>query len=82
MYYYIYVLQSAVDFNFYVGYTKNLANRLEKHNKGEVFFNKEETSNDLSLLGRMYKPIRGNSKRKIRRAGSTKSIGLICDFNL
>jgi putative endonuclease len=34
--YYVYVLQSEVDGNFYVGYTKDLKLRFEKHNKGYV----------------------------------------------
>ena len=32
--YYTYVLQSEVDNQFYVGYTKNLKLRFEKHNNG------------------------------------------------
>lgn len=36
MYYYIYVLQSLKDNNFYTGYTKDLKNRLEQHNNGLV----------------------------------------------
>lgn len=34
--YYIYILQSIKDYNFYVGYTKDLKNRLEEHEKGKV----------------------------------------------
>jgi putative endonuclease len=34
--YYTYVLQSEVDNQFYVGYTKDLKLRFEKHNKGGV----------------------------------------------
>jgi len=34
--YYIYVLRSKKDRNFYVGYTKDLKVRLELHNKGKV----------------------------------------------
>jgi len=34
--YYIYILQSIKDYNFYVGYTKYLKNRLEEHEKGKV----------------------------------------------
>lgn len=36
MYYYVYVLISEIDDNFYTGYTSNLAQRIEDHNKGEV----------------------------------------------
>ena len=34
--YYTYVLKSAKDNNFYVGYTKNLKLRFEQHKKGLV----------------------------------------------
>ena len=36
MYYYIYVLESEKDGEFYTGYTKDLRNRLKQHNNGEV----------------------------------------------
>jgi putative endonuclease len=34
--YYTYVLQSDIDRNFYVGYTENLKQRFEQHEKGLV----------------------------------------------
>lgn len=34
--YYVYVLISEVDYNFYVGYSGNLDNRLLQHEKGLV----------------------------------------------
>ena len=36
MFYYTYVLQSEIDNNFYVGFTKDLKLRFEQHNKGQV----------------------------------------------
>jgi len=36
MMYFAYVLQSLSDKMFYVGFTKDLGNRLELHNKGQV----------------------------------------------
>lgn len=36
MYFYIYILQSEKDNQFYTGYTKYLKERLEKHNAGKV----------------------------------------------
>lgn len=36
MYYYIYVLKSKKDGEFYTGYTIDLKNRLNQHNTGEV----------------------------------------------
>jgi putative endonuclease len=34
--YYVYVLKSQVDGKMYIGYTKNLRNRLREHQDGEV----------------------------------------------
>lgn len=39
--YYIYVLQSEKDENFYVGYTSNLKKRPKLHNEGRVKSTKE-----------------------------------------
>ncbi|MCG2716332.1 MAG: GIY-YIG nuclease family protein, partial [Candidatus Marinimicrobia bacterium] len=34
--YYVYVLQSEKDKNFYVGYTNDLSKRIRQHNEGNV----------------------------------------------
>lgn len=34
--YYVYILQSKKDLRTYVGYTKNLRQRLERHNNGKI----------------------------------------------
>ena len=34
--YYVYVLRSEIDKNMYVGYTKDLENRIKMHNEGLV----------------------------------------------
>jgi putative endonuclease len=36
MFYYVYVLQSSADGNFYVGFTNDLKRRITEHNDGEV----------------------------------------------
>jgi putative endonuclease len=36
MKYYVYVLQSKIDQKFYTGFTKDMANRLDEHNKGKI----------------------------------------------
>lgn len=36
MFYYVYVIQSTKDKNFYVGYTNNIKKRIEEHNNGHV----------------------------------------------
>ena len=33
--YFVYIIQSEVDKTFYKGYTENIINRLEQHNRGE-----------------------------------------------
>ena len=35
-YYYVYILQSDLDQNFYTGYTDNLNRRIKEHNNGKV----------------------------------------------
>ena len=45
--YLVYVLRSRKDGNFYVGYTTNLASRLERHNKGYVRSTKNRRPFDL-----------------------------------
>jgi len=34
--YFVYILRSKKDCDFYVGYTKDLEERVKKHNKGDV----------------------------------------------
>lgn len=36
MYYYVYVLKSEIDSNNYVGFTKDLKERLKSHNEGQI----------------------------------------------
>lgn len=45
MYYYVYVLQSEKDHQFYVGFTKNIKRRLIDHSNGKV----TSTKNRLPL---------------------------------
>lgn len=40
-YYYVYVLQSEVDGLFYVGYSTDLKNRIQDHNRGKVLSTKK-----------------------------------------
>ncbi len=47
--YYTYVLQSGKDDKFYVGFTKNLKLRFEKHSKGQV-----ESTRDRRPLKLIY----------------------------
>ena len=43
MYYYVYILLSEKDGQYYTGYTSNLKNRLELHNSGKVNSTKYRT---------------------------------------
>ena len=40
MFYYVYILQSLKDRNFYVGYTKDLKERVKQHNSGMTYSTK------------------------------------------
>ena len=40
MYYYVYVLLSEKDGNFYTGYTNDIKRRLDEHNDGKVYSTK------------------------------------------
>ena len=46
-YYYVYVLRSASDKMFYVGFTTNIRARLEAHSKGKVPSTKRRTPLEL-----------------------------------
>lgn len=39
-YFYVYILQSKIDKNFFVGLTTNLLKRIEEHSKGKVISTK------------------------------------------
>jgi putative endonuclease len=45
--YYVYVLRSLTDGQFYVGLTDNLPRRLQKHNSGEVTSTKRRVPFEL-----------------------------------
>ena len=40
-YFYTYVLRSLKDMNYYVGYTSNIVNRINEHNKCKVLSTKK-----------------------------------------
>jgi len=45
-YFYVYVLQSYKDLNFYVGFTTNIEQRVETHSRGKV----NSTKNRLAVI--------------------------------
>ena len=40
--FYVYVLESEVDNSWYIGFTKDLSNRLKEHNNGESYYTKRK----------------------------------------
>ncbi len=40
--FYVYLIQSQLDHSFYVGYTKDLENRLKQHNNGGSTYTKRK----------------------------------------
>ena len=40
--FYVYLIQSQLDNSFYVGYTKDLENRLKQHNNGDSTYTKRK----------------------------------------
>ena len=40
--YYVYILESLVDFSYYIGYTKNLDIRILQHNSGKSLYTKRK----------------------------------------
>jgi len=49
--YYMYVLQSAKDSKFYIGFTKNLKQRFKEHEKGSVESTKNRRPLNLIYYG-------------------------------
>ncbi|NLD39243.1 MAG: GIY-YIG nuclease family protein [Desulfatiglans sp.] len=45
--YYVYILQSELDTSYYVGSTRNLEERLEKHNQGRSKYTKTKRPRKL-----------------------------------
>jgi putative endonuclease len=60
--FYTYVLQSSKDMNFYVGFTKNLKLRFEKHKNGLV-----EATSDRRPLELVYYEACLDQKDAVRR---------------
>jgi len=71
--YYIYVLKSLKDGSTYIGYTKDLKERFEKHNKGRSRFTKARRPYQLlyyeayiskTIALRREKALKRNSSKK------------------
>jgi len=67
--YYVYVLQSEVDGRFYVGYTRDLRERVRLHNAGRVASTRERCP--LELLYYEACLVRGDALRRERYLKTT-----------
>jgi putative endonuclease len=82
--YYVYVLKSQVDGKMYIGYTKNLRNRLREHQDGEVvstrprrpleliFYEGYKSMEDAKRRERYLKTSQGKSSLRIMLRDSLK----------
>jgi putative endonuclease len=68
--YYVYVLRSQLDGKLYIGYTINLRNRLQEHQRGEVTSTKARRPLDL-VFYEGYKSM-GDAKRRERYLKTSK----------
>jgi putative endonuclease len=62
--FYIYVLQSLKDDTYYVGYTKDVSQRLNTHNRGKVKYTKAHLPYKL-IYTEEYKTIKNAKTREI-----------------
>ncbi len=77
MSYFVYAIKSRVDARIYVGFTKNIQNRLNEHNRGKtkstngyrpwelIFICECETRADARRLEKYYKG--GSGKEKLKK---------------
>ena len=73
--YYVYVLRSFKDKQFYVGFTKNLRARVEAHNDGLVPSTRSRLPMQLVYWeGCLNQPVRRNASRKILEERLGKAI--------
>ena len=68
--YYVYVLRSQLDGKLYIGYTLNLRNRLQEHQRGEVTSAKARRPLDL-VFYEGYKSM-GDAKRREKYLKTSK----------
>ena len=40
--YYVYLLESEMDLSWYIGYTKDMQNRINEHNSGKSYYTKRK----------------------------------------
>jgi putative endonuclease len=72
MYYYVYVLLSEKDNNFYTGYTADLKERLKLHNEGKVFSTKNRGPLRLIYFEACLNQQDATRREKYLKSGSGK----------
>ena len=69
MQHFIYILQSLKDYKFYIGQTNNLADRIERHNKGQVI-----ATRNRKPLKLIYSEIYNSRSEAVKRESYLKSL--------
>jgi putative endonuclease len=72
MYFYVYVLLSDKDSNFYTGYTNSLFKRLDLHNAGKVFSTKNRTPLQLIYFEGCLNQQDATRREKYLKSGNGK----------
>lgn len=72
MYYYVYILLSAKDNQFYTGYTCDLENRLKLHNEGKVVSTKNRLPLKLVYFEGCINQQDATRREKYLKSGSGK----------
>jgi len=72
MYYYVYILQSEKDGNFYTGYTKDLRERLKLHNEGKVSSTKNRRPFNLIYFEGCFNQQDATRREKYLKSGNGK----------
>ncbi len=67
MAYYVYILQSDKDGSYYIGYTKNIEERVERHNEGRSSYTKAKVPWRV-----IYHEVYGSREEVVRRERELK----------
>ncbi|MGB2762697.1 MAG: GIY-YIG nuclease family protein [Minisyncoccales bacterium] len=68
--YYLYILQSKKDLRSYTGYTKNLKQRLEKHNNGKVIATRHRKPLKIIYLEKCINKEEAKKREKYWKSGA------------
>lgn len=68
--FYVYILQSIIDHSLYIGYTPNLKNRFNKHNKKQVSSTKDKVPLNLIYYEAYLNRQDATGREKFLKSGS------------